>query len=251
MKVQVLAKTEDAERLVALAARNDYYSGNVADDDIEEVMEAVKGKTMDEKMQRLITTTLLKKEHYGPFEHPSITFHIEGVSRVTMAQITRHRHLTFDIQSMRYVDFSEDTPVATPRSLTDPEHKTRGEGLIWYDMESDVPIADQEPDVESMENARHIYEKTVENCKIGYNQLLELGVPKEDARFALPLGTQVNMVVSGNLRSMMHVLNMRGKKADAQWEVMDMCEAMGEHLDDWVPITAEYFNENAPFRLGM
>lgn len=248
MKATVLNSSPDPEKLVCICARNDYYSGDISDDSFEEVMESVKGETIDEKMQRLLVTTLLTKEHYGPFEHPQIVFHIEGVSRVTMAQITRHRHLSFDIQSMRYVDFS-DAPVAVPKSLTDAEHATRGSGLVWYDMEESID--EQDPDTESMENARRIYDRAIENSLKAYDSLTELGVPKEDARYVLPLGTQVNMVVSGNLRSMLHVLNMRAKKGDAQWEVQELCNAMAEGIDEWAPVTAEYFHDHAPFRLGM
>lgn len=249
MEVTVLNSTPDPETHISLCARNDYYAGNIADDSLEEVMESVKGEAVDEKKRHLLVNTLLKKEHYGPFEHAMITFHVKGVSRVTMAQITRHRHLTFDIQSMRYVDFSDDTPVSVPKSLRDKEHRTRGEGLVWKDMSES--LEEQDFDVEQMRKARSLYEKAIRNSVSAYEDLLDMGVPKEDARYALPLGTEVNMVVSGNLRSMMHVLNMRGKKGDAQWEVMDMCELMAEELDDWAPYTAEYFHQNAPFRLGM
>jgi len=222
------------ERGVCRAARNDYYQGYVGEETFETVMEAVKGDTLDEKKYRLLTKTLLKKEHYGPFEHPQLAIQIKGVSRSLMAQITRHRHMSFDIQSMRYVNM-EDADVVTPKSLTDPDHFSR-EGQTELD-------ADQE-------ELERLYNKTVADSFAAYNQLVELGVPKEDARMALPIGTKVNIYMSGNLRSFMHVLNMRAK-ANAQWEIRNLTEKVTDELDDWAPITAGYFEEEGPFRLGM
>lgn len=190
-----------------------------------------------EEKKRILIRKMLQKEHYGPFEHPQIMFHVENMSRVTMAQITRHRHMSFDIQSMRYVNF-DDPDIATPKSLTDEEHFTRSDGMVWEDNEYD-------PD-----DALQIYERAVENAVTAYNEMTEMGVPAEDARYILPLGTQVNVTFSGNLRTLLHVLNMRSK-ANAQWEIRELTEKVSAHLDDWAPITAEYFEENGPFKLGM
>ncbi|OYD08564.1 hypothetical protein CHM34_06985 [Paludifilum halophilum] len=38
-------------------------------------------------------------------EHLNYTFAIEGLSRSALAQLTRHRHMSFSVQSQRYVKF--------------------------------------------------------------------------------------------------------------------------------------------------
>lgn len=237
MKVEVIeeATSDQPERAVCMAARNDYYSGNIMEDGFTEVMAPVEGEWVDDKVRNLVRK-LLKKEHYGPFEHPQIMFHVENMSRVTMAQLTRHRHMSFDIQSMRYVDF-EDADVAVPKSLTDPEHFTRDEGLV--DMSE-----------RTQERMRAVYEQQVEQAVEAYQNMVDAGVPKEDARYILPLGTQVNVTFSGNLRTMLHVLNMRSK-ANAQWEIRELTDKLSAELEDWAPHTAEYFEENGPFKLGI
>jgi len=239
MEVEVIeeATSPEPEKAVALGARNDYYSGNITDDDFEEVMSAIEGDEIDEKLYNLLVEELLQKEHYGPFEHPQIMFHVEGMSRVTMAQITRHRHMSFDIQSMRYVDF-EDADIAVPKSLTDEDHFSRETGLVWEDNEYDPS------------DALQIFERAVDNSVTAYNEMVKMGVPREDARYVLPLGAKVNVTFSGNLRTMLHVANMRGK-ADAQWEVRELTDCVCEHLDDWAPRTMNYFDEKGPFKLGM
>lgn len=224
------------ERGVCRAARNDYYSEYVGDEDFDEIMESINGVDISEKMYHLLTNTLLKKEHYGPFEHPQLAITIKGMSRVTMAQITRHRHMSFDIQSQRYVDF-DDADIAVPKSLTDSEHFSREDGVL-----------EVEPEVQ--EHFEKFYGEHCERSVTLYNEMVKEGIPKEDARFCLPLGTKVNVYMSGNLRSFMHVLNMRGK-ADAQWEIRELTDLICEELDDWAPMTAEYFEQNGPFKLGM
>jgi len=69
-----------------------------------------------EARKRAFIEKQLSRGHFGPFEHVSISFSIKGVSRSLMAQLTRHRHMTFDIQSQRYVDFS-DKDAVLPLSL--------------------------------------------------------------------------------------------------------------------------------------
>lgn len=265
MNVKVLESTNDAEKLMCVAARGDYMSDWNGEKSFEEIMSTVSHndghleksrennyypKESDKTEAKMISfiEKQLSRGHYGPAEHPQITFAVKGVSRVTMAQITRHRHITFDIQSMRYADFSDAEPIV-PKSVTDPEHQTRREGLVWYDMESDVPLDEQEPDVESMEEAQQLYERAVENAVTAYQAMQEKGVPDEDARYALPLGTPVNMTFSGNARTFMHLLDMR-KKANAQWEIHELSEKLIDELMEWMPYSYEHYDRNAPHKLA-
>ena len=45
----------------------------------------------------------LASGHESVLEHAVFTFRIEGISRVTLAQLTRHRLASFSVQSQRYV----------------------------------------------------------------------------------------------------------------------------------------------------
>ena len=55
-----------------------------------------------------------------------------------------------------------------------------------------------------------------------YDDLLTLGVAKQDARFVLPGGACTNFVTTLNLRSFMDVYEKRVKTPGAQWEIKDM-----------------------------
>jgi thymidylate synthase, flavin-dependent len=152
-----------------------------------------------------------------------------------MAQITRHRHLTFDVQSQRYVDFS-DKEAIMPRSLEEDDHFSREDGLV--DLAEKV-----------RKKFRQEYEKKTERLFEVYQEMVDEGVPKEDARFLLPIGTPVNMTLSGNARTMMHVLNLR-QKADAQWEIRELSNEIVDALEDWIPYTAHWWDENGPVKIS-
>ena len=253
MQVTVLRSTDEPERLVCQAARGDYYDGFVGDTSFSELMKDVEydesnvsAEELDryenewhcpsvvKEKKRSFIEKQLSRGHYGPWEHPQITFAVKGVSRVTMAQITRHRHMTFDVQSQRYVDFS-DTEAITPKSIEDEDHFSRETGNV--ELEAD------------REELERVYDKTTGNALQRYEQLVEKGIPKEDARFVLPVGTPVNMTFSGNARTFMHVFNLR-QKASSQWEIRELSNELAKHLKDWAPYTFNWYEQNKPHKIG-
>jgi thymidylate synthase (FAD) len=235
MNVQRLEATQDPEQLICQAARNDYADGFVGAQSFEETMADVEGETIRERQETLIHH-LLDHGHFGPFEHAQITFAVEGMSRSCMAQLTRHRHVSFDVQSMRYVAFDDVDPasvregelVVVPPSATDPDWVGRNQRKGQVDEDT---VAER----------KQIFKDTIENAVESYQDLLDLGMPPEDARFVLPIGTQVNVVMSMNVRMLMHVADMRAA-ADAQWEIRGLTEDLLDIAAEWCPITFEHYN---------
>src|SRR5690606_24654770 len=52
--------------------------------------------------------------HEAVLEHATATFYGEGVSRALLAELTRHRHLSFSVVSQRYVDAAQLDMVRPP-----------------------------------------------------------------------------------------------------------------------------------------
>lgn len=248
MEITVLDKTTLPEITVCQAARGDYMEEWNGDRSFEEIMSSVEYRAthmenareynyypdLDIETEARLAAFIekqLSRGHFGPFEHSSITFSVKGVSRVTMAQITRHRHMTFDIQSQRYVDFS-DVDAVVPQTLREGDHLARGEGVVQLSENDREAALDQ-------------YEEVTAKALDAYEDLVESGVPKEDARFLLPIGTPVNMTMSGNARTMMHVLNLR-QKASAQWEIRTLVNELSEYLHEWAPYTWHWWDEHGP-----
>lgn len=150
MKVKIISHTQDPELVVATAAKLCY-----AGCDIEALME----KQTPEGIAKFITM-LEEMGHESPMEHVSFTFAIEGVSRVTEQQLTRHRIASYSIQSGRYVDRS-NAKFYTPK------------------------------DIEDCEDAYHIYSSVIEHSKRAYEQITNELLYHYIAQFNLENGSTI------------------------------------------------------------
>lgn len=133
-----------------------------------------------------------KTGHLSVYEHIYFTFHIEGISRACLAQLTRHRHFSFSVRSQRYCDESHAEPIL-PTSTNENQ-----DGVIAdaYDYAWD-----------------------------SYDRLLKAGVKKEDARMVLPNGAPTELYISANARALIEASHLRlcGK---AQFEICALFLAM-------------------------
>jgi len=254
MRVDVIKSTDDPEKVACTAARNDYEKRYVGEEEFATVMDEIGRNEMppevadahdehpvplQERMWTLVKH-LMEHGHYGPFEHPHITFAVKGVSRSLMAQLTRHRHATFDIQSMRYVGFEDVEPevgeaVVSIPELDDPGLAGRNAEMADHYKEYD--------DDDLLEARQRQYEAAIKQSFKSYQNLLEMGAAPENARMVLPIGTKVNITFTVNARTLMHIADMRAA-ADAQWEIREMTESVLDLAEEWMPFAFHYYNEN-------
>ena len=111
------------------------------------------------------------------------------MSRTLSHQLVRHRAgVAFDQQSQRYVKF-KGAATMLPHS-----------------------IEEGDPDL------RERYEEQVDGALGLYGELLAAGVPGEDARFVFPNATRTNLVMTTNLRALIHMSGLR-LCTMAQWEI--------------------------------
>jgi thymidylate synthase (FAD) len=134
--------------------------------------------------------------------HWAATFLLDGVSRALTHQLVRHRLLSFSQESQRYVSLDKGG---------------------WYPI---VPSA-----IASKTQARQIVDETWRAIERGYEQLRELGIRKEDARYLLPNATSTTIMVSGSIAAWRDVFGQRCAP-DAQWEIRDVANAMKSMLID-------------------
>ena len=150
-------------------------------------------KMTDEQVEKLVDK-IIQMGHASTMEHVSFTFGIEGVSRVLTHQLVRHRLASYSQQSQRYV----------------AEH----------DFEYILP-----PSIAERPEASERFKALMENIQQAYNDLVEAGVPKEDARYVLANATETKIVVTMNARSLMHFFNLRCCNR-AQWEIRELAYKM-------------------------
>lgn len=130
--------------------------------------------------------------HESVAEHASFTFHIEGVSRVLLAQLTRHRMASYSVQSQRYCGI-------TPKWVVPPEivkHGMGGEFLAQCD------------------SAYALYQTMISN-----------GVLEEDARYVIPQAITCDLILTMNARELRHFFSLRMCNR-AQWEIQELADMM-------------------------
>jgi len=208
MEIKLISKTPNYLKTCWTAARTCYS----ADSPIELLAQ----EKTEEEMLRLLDRIMTSK-HLSVVEHCSMTFAVKNVSRTLLAQYSRHRiGVSLSVQSQRYV--SEQSAKQT-------------DGLFGHVVPQTV--ADNEA-------ANGRYMTCMREIQKAYDDLLALGVTKQDARFVLPGGACTNFVTSLNLRSFMDVYEKRVTTPGAQWEIKEMMLQMRDLLVEAEPWLERY-----------
>ena len=187
MHVELLYHTPDPERAIATAARLCYAPVGAA-----ELLE-----TMPEDRVRSVLSTVIGSGHLSTLEHASYTFAVDGVSRALTHQLVRHRLASYNQQSQRYVKFADGVPVVKPASI------------------------------EQNDEASDLFDEAVAAVEAAYARLLELEVPAEDARYLLPNAAESKIVITMNVRELLHFFSLRCCNR-AQWEIRELAWRMLE-----------------------
>ena len=108
LKVILLRHTPEPEETIALAAKLCYSKSTISD-----LKEKISQKDQSDFIRKL-----MDMGHESVLEHVSFTFGVEGVSRVLLAQLTRHRIASFSVQSQRYVSYENGFGYIIPDSIT-------------------------------------------------------------------------------------------------------------------------------------
>lgn len=190
MKVALIRHTLNPEEVVALGARLCYSKTKV--DDLRQRVET--------KDQTAFVKKVFGMGHESVLEHATFTFAVEGVSRVLLAQITRHRLASFSVQSQRYVSYDGGFGYVVP-----PQIEALGE-------EAAEEFASQ------MNTIQQWYTQWQEKLGAG-----EGG--NEDARFVLPGACETRLMVTMNVRELRHFFSMRMCNR-AQWEIRALASEM-------------------------
>lgn len=202
--MEIQPESTDAETLVTFAGRSCYESWHRPSE-----------ATRDDA--DYIERTIFQQQHGSILEHATATLYFTGVSRAFLTELTRHRHLSLSVRSQRFVN-EEDANIVIPPALRSLDSQIVYDSSDFYD---DL----EGPPSEALEwwfkDALFNYE----------NLVLELGdagftrkQAREAARAVLPSMVETKMVVTGNLRTWLEVIERRtAPDADAELQqVMGM-----------------------------
>ena len=190
LKVALLRHTLSPEETVALGARLCYSRAG-----IDDLTRRVSQKDQSEFVQKI-----LGMGHDSVLEHASFTFGVEGVSRVLLAQLTRHRLASFSVQSQRYVSYENGFGYVMP-----PKIAALGEAA-------------------QAEYRRQMDEMHAWYC--AWQEKLGAGEgSNEDARFVLPGACETRLMMTMNVRELRHFFSLR-MCSRAQWEIRALATEM-------------------------
>ena len=133
--------------------------------------------------------------------HGAATFFFEGISRACTHQLVRHRLASFSQESQRYVESAKGG---------------------WKAI---VP-----PAIQGNEEAQAKLNEAWEFLQQLYEELRQMGIRKEDARFLLPNATETRIVTSMNYAAWSHFLWLRAVDKAAQWEIRRLGQLVLEML---------------------
>ncbi len=134
-------------------------------------------------------------------EHITFTFMIEDISRVTSHQLVRHRIASYTQESQRYS--AAEGEFVIPETIATSEFRNKFKDLI--------------------REAKELYEDMVSS-----------GIPYEDARFVLPQAVKTRLLMTINLRELIHIACLRGASA-AQWEIREVVKGLIEEASKVLP----------------
>lgn len=185
MNVILLTHTPEPEKIIAAAAKLCYSQKA----DIQTLMDGLDTEAVNKFIEKLMAM-----HHESPLEHVSFTFAIEGVSRALLAQITRHRIASFSVRSQRYCSEENFDSIIPDPVYQDPKK-------------------------------RAVFRSAMADIKIAYNELQDLGSKNEDARSVLPNACATRMIITMNLRELLHFFNLRCC-VRAQAEIRELANRM-------------------------
>ena len=187
MDVRLLSHTPDPERSIAAAARLCYAPVGAAD-----LLDS-----MSEDAVRRVLKTIITSGHTSALEHASYTFAVDGVSRAMTHQLVRHRLASYNQQSQRYVTYDEEPSFVVPPAVAaDPARAAA-------------------------------FSDAVSAAYTAYRAMLDVGVAAEDARYLLPNAAETKIVITMNIRELLHFFELRCCKR-AQWEIRELALRMLE-----------------------
>ena len=146
---------------------------------------------------------LMADNHTSPLEHVNITFNVSGISRACLAQLTRHRTMSFNVKSQRYVNEKSFDYV--------------------------IPQA-----IKNDKNALYLFESHMRDIADLYKSFKELGINNEDARSILPNAATTNLVVTVDLNNFRKFLSLRLCK-HAQAEIRSLATQMLLQVQQYIP----------------
>lgn len=194
-------------------------------------MSTGKGFESWEKDQRLLKY-LYEHKHSTPFEMAGMVLEIKAPIFI-FREWHRHRTQSYNEMSARYIPLPNENYLPTLERVLANEKSNKqaqGTGAVLPELQAARFISDLQ---QHYTDGQDLYE-----------EYLSYGVPKELARLCIPVGRYSRMRASANLRNWLSFLTLR-LAPNAQWEIRQYAEAVGEIVKTVFPRTWELFKNES------
>lgn len=178
-----------------------FFGEEINSEEIVKIYEKAKEKS------KKFVKTLVGKGHVSIGRHSIVSFELI-MSRSASLQFVRSANIGTVQESQRYVTFDRD----------------------FY-----IPN-----NIKENREANQIYNSILKQIKFAYEDLLEIGINKETARYVLPNCCFTRMVVSANLQAWLDFVTLRNNP-ETQEELREIAKEMFEILCEKIPEYFEYF----------
>ena len=168
---------------------------------------------------------LIENRHTSPLEHIVFTFSIHCPLFIR-GQWHRHRTWSYNEISRRYTEIDME--------FYTPEHLRR-------QAETNRQASVEDANFDDAALREMIRKQNTDSLKL-YNDLLEAGVCREQARGVLPQNMMVTFWGTVDLSNLLHFLNLRDSD-HAQAEIQEYAQAIKKLIKPIVPNVAAYFEK--------
>lgn len=187
-----------------------FFGGDLNHANVARVSYAKDASNFSEEQNAKLIKYLVDHGHTSPMRHSTLQFRIKCPIYVER-QLHKHQvGVSVNSVSGRYVDFSDsyyEIPKGEWRKQS-TSSKQGSEGLV-----------------EKQELCDLIQKETIDHCKSSYDELIRLGVSKEQCRSILPLALETEFIWTGTFLAFIHMCNLRLKE-DTQKETRDIVKNM-------------------------
>jgi thymidylate synthase (FAD) len=198
---------QDAQELIAYCAR------------VSNPSNQLNTETSDKLIKYLV-----KHQHWSPLEMVSACIEIT-TTRDIARQILRHRSFSFQEFSQRYADPTKDLSfVLREARLQDTKNRQNS-------------ISTDDTELQAWWDAKQKF--IVEHSRIIYEEAIERGIAKEQARAVLPEGLiESRLYMNGTLRSWIHFIELRSANG-TQKEHQEVAIACAQVIAKIFPLATE------------
>ena len=177
-------------------------------------------EAFDEDKDTKLINYLAKHDHWSPFGHGSLQFHIKTPVFVARQLVKHQVGLVWNEVSRRYVE-DEVTFYEPDIWRGSPQNKKQGS-------------SDEEININPRGDMVNDYQQVLRSAKWTYEELLRKGVCPEQARMVLPQAMMTEWYWSGTLYAFARVCNLRCKD-DAQLETQMIANQIDELAKEKFP----------------